>query len=410
MYESYPHKTTIRQISSYIDSRFPGIYYMANTPVATTSVGNVTRSGTSNPNWQHQIAKRVDASTDYSRTGIETKPAFVLCDAMMDYPSWKIYGYNRMITLAGHPAIDFNQSRSDVDDIALKRIKRKLSASQGLFNAMLPLAEIRELRRTVRGATEYTGFYLQKMLALRKRLSSSKKADLLVRHAADKWLTYSFGVAPIISDIGDIANSINARLSKDIPVLRLQGSAGTKWQESGKTTGITGCYSADLNASHFTEHTYKVKYVCGLDLAISSANSYSISDQFGFVKENFVPTLWELIPYSWIADYFTTAGEFLEDAFSANAGNTVYLTKNTLYRFESRGHYWHVRWTADWPYHKILRQIEGNSSISAFSFKRTKLSSLPHRSFRLRTVDEIGRNAVTKLLNLAAVFALKRRN
>lgn len=406
MNESYPFLVTRRQISHYIDSRLPGVYYMVNSPASSESLGTIVRTGTSNYRWRDQVKQKVDATTNYVRRGIYHQAANLRCDAMFDWPAYKIRGFNRATFSQGHPTIDFTTSAADVDDLALTRIKRKLAISQGAFNSLIPLAELRDLRRTINSATTVSSKYLTEVL---NRSKASSKTSSLVDYAADKWLTYSFGVAPLVSDIEDLANAIQKRLSNETHLLRLVGSAGRSWFTSGKNIHA-GCYSADLFSSHYTKHTYKVRYTGGINLAISSANSYSIASQFGFVKENFVPTLYELVPYSWLVDYFSTTGEFLEDVFSAPSGNTTYLVKNTLYRYESDAHYYHSRWTSDWPYHKVLSQIEGNSVIRAFHFSRTKLSSLPHRSWRLRTVDEVGRNALSKLLNLAAVLKLRRRN
>jgi len=41
-------------------------------------------------------------------------------------------------------------------------------------------------------------------------------------------------------------------------------------------------------------------------------------------------------------------------------------------------------------------------------FDRSKLSSLPYGSFRFKSVDEVGKNAVNKLLNLSALLIQRR--
>lgn len=59
--------------------------------------------------------------------------------------------------------------------------------------------------------------------------------------------------------------------------------------------------------------------------------------QFGLFPENFVPTVWELIPYSWVVDYFTNVGDIL-NASAAHVGSIAWnsMTTKSLCRTETR--------------------------------------------------------------------------
>jgi len=120
----------------------------------------------------------------------------------------------------------------------------------------------------------------------------------------------------------------------------------------------------------------------------------------GFTWEALPSIGWEFIPFSWIGDYFTTAGSYLEDVFYSPPGSTIYVTLNRKYTYTSECALTHIAWKGG----KVLDQKSGLARVSFFSFDRQKLSSLPHRDLRFKTMDEVGLGSIKKLLNLAALL------
>ena len=136
---------------------------------------------------------------------------------------------------------------------------------------------------------------------------------------------------------------------------------------------------------------------------LRSSADYSAVDHFKIGLPALIPTFWELVPYSWIVDYFTTVGDFLEDTFIATPANSVYLLENRKYRASGLNYMQH---TVSGGY-EILSERKGTANWSYYEFERKVLSTLPHRILRLKTIDEVGKHSLTKLLNLTSLFGAK---
>jgi hypothetical protein len=81
----------------------------------------------------------------------------------------------------------------------------------------------------------------------------------------------------------------------------------------------------------------------------SSGSGPNSPGSFGFSPREFVPTLWELIPYSFLVDYFTNVGDIIAawsyrtldmrwvtrtertSVISSNVGGTPYMDQSTSY-------------------------------------------------------------------------------
>jgi len=237
---------------------------------------------------------------------------------------------------------------------------------------------------------------LQGMIALKRgnlRDAAAKASDL--------WLGWNFGVAPTISDANSAINAVGKRMEARHEVLTLSGSAKFKSIVNEAKYADTTC--GDIGAWNIYKRVIyegRVRYSGGFNVTPSSANNYSINEQFGLDFGHIVPALWELTPFSWAVDYFTNMGEYLEDTFTSPAGTTLYLNKSvkatatTIFRFGLTPNWW-------------MTNVTNNNTLDKYEigiFTRSISPSLPHNHLRFRTLDEIGRNGVSKVLNLASVL------
>jgi hypothetical protein len=160
-----------------------------------------------------------------------------------------------------------------------------------------------------------------------------KKSDLLQR-ATDTWLAYQYGVKPLVQDIKGAASAANAAANghQRYEVQRLIGSGkaeeGTSELESLSRNGFA---SPGVVISVMQRCTASVRILGGYSVGLDRSPEMGFLDQFGVAPDNWVPTAYELFPWSHVVDYFTNCGSVL-DAFSLGSVKFIWLVQTS--RFE----------------------------------------------------------------------------
>lgn len=394
-----PSKYRLDQRSTYTRSDTPGVVYvLANTRTdASFGSGQDSRTTTSNPYWRKQIVQRTDASTSYFRSEHSITVPRISCETRSVSNSPRIIGNNTMVfdgsgVFGPWPATD-----AALQDIALTRIKRKLKTQIGSMDVVIPVAELRELRLTIRGLA----LLATQMLVTMSEIKRTKGASAF-KYASAAWLTFNFGVSPLIRDADSITKAIIAFLERKDSTPRLRATAYKDWKSSHKSVGTTGAFGASVSGYTDVYHKLSYKYTAGFNLPLSTANNYTMSEHLGFELPTLFPAAWELTPFSWVFDYFGTIGAFLDDTYTSPPGSTIYVVLNRKYTAEANTDMLHVPSVG----FNITGQIKGHSVIRYWEFQRTPLGQLPRLGLRFRTQDEVGKHVVSKLLNLASVLGV----
>jgi len=359
---------------------------------------NNYRNLASDPNWKTKVSFGQDASLPYSVKVTDVYPCMIKLEAHARVPGFDIMEYNTMRLIPDY-AIYEGYTDTTTQDQALTRLKRKLNNRTESFKSLVPLAEIRDLRSLVNGMSGITTKVVGALRDVKKgRFKDSYKK------ASDIWLTYSFGVRPIMKDISDLGNSISAFLTRQNHVDRLTGSASRSWNESFKSTGTTAVNSSSVARDIEVASTISYKYICAHKFLLESANNYTAADHFGLSPRQLIPTAWEATAFSWIFDYFSTVGEFLDDTFSGTTGQSIYIILNRRYQVLVKAYCYHYKHPG-WLENNYLSETTGTARSETYEFSRSPLSAFPPRVLRFRTLDEMGLNGVNKLLNLVSVYA-----
>lgn len=381
------------------------------------------RETQSNPNWKVQVKKRQNASTPYYRREVISTPATgrVRLQVLIDgYPqSTRMYGIESVTWPPRTPVLSLQYEDADLADLAITRLKRKLSNRTQSFNSIIPLAELRELRQTVDGMATTTMKVLVALSDVKRSFKRTvrnvkdpaklrKALKSAYKDASNIWLTYSFGVSPMMSTIKDVSQSIGDYLVRYDSIDRLTGSATKAWTtpEYRSDQSVSAVQGAYLETYTSCRHKLQYKYIAGHRFSLTSANDYGAVDHFGLSPPNLIPAIWELTAFSWVVDYFTTVGAYLDDTFSGNTGESVYVIKNRKYSIEASTRVQYNKTYTGSGYQYLewdTNAVAG--SVAAYDFRREVLNSYPPRVLRFKTLDEVGLNGVSKLLNLASVLS-----
>lgn len=364
------------------------------------------RETNSNPLWMKKVLLGQDASNKYRRyeTTLHSQSPMlaVMLYQYLTTRSMMVVKYNNQFAWPSANVTD-----STLRDQALARVKRRINNMTETYQSLIPLAELRELRGLVGSLTSITTDTV-KMIAELKRT----KGRSLFSHVSKLWLTYSFGVRPMMADALDLSNSIWAYLTKgDIKNSRVRGTASKEWVTQSNTwaTGVTGTYLLPVKYRYSTACYLSYRFTGAWNFNLRSNADYSALAHFGVTPPALVPALWETTAFSWVADYFGTLGDFLEDQFIGQAGSSAYFVENRYYRARTTGVL-----RGDFPSSNASQtftpkyDIPGTWDVERFELDRTPLASLPSRILRWKTMDEMGLRGVTKLLNLTAVLLSKK--
>lgn len=225
------------------------------------------------------------------------------------------------------------------------------------------------------------------------------------KYASDIWLGFNFGARPLIADTRAASDSIVAFLEReDAEKLRCTSGADYSWLSSSSSeansAGLNGAY---LHWRAQFAHSVSFRYFAGYSLLVNNETDYNLWDHLGLNWESLPGIAWELVPLSWVLDYFTNLGAIFDDMFWSLPGACTYAGYTRQYSCVATVERHYHPYTKDY----VLTSCRSKPTIvDKFEFRRVPLStsSLSDLSFRFKTTDEIGFMAVSKLLNLTSVL------
>jgi len=361
-----------------------------------TLLGNDSTTRTANPDWKQVIARGGNATNPYDKKGWDFTTASISGRARE--PAFGGGFWEETNVYNGFTGSILTPEDTDdafLQDRALLRIKQRLSAHRGDIQGVVPIVELKDLRRSIIGIADLTTSVFHDLITIKKT-----KGRSALKWASNAWLSFSFGVKPLMNDVSDMATSIQDYMDRKDHRTRLTGKANKKWMSQGFTGGITGMRASPMKCYTEKYHTLSYKYIGAFDIAVESANNYGIAKHLHFGFESLPSVAWELLPYSWAVDYFSTVGAFLDDTFVIPDGSLKYLVLDRKYTMDANIYHTHGPKTSGATLSEVVRP----GKVSYWHFSRTSLSSLPYVGLRFKTMDRVGKNALNKVLNLGAVL------
>jgi len=362
--------------------------------------GYNTKNGFGDTDFLNKIEKKQDATLPYERKVHHTR-------AMKATVDWKVGRQHRFAqrvdSLETLPKNFTPWVDTSVNEIASNIFKSKFSEKYSEFQSLIPLAELKETRGLIRTTADITERLLLELIAIKRGRGSVKRISHL---ASDAWLQYSFAINPTIGDIESLLDTIGDHLTRNDMMFNI--SKGFTKNRQSVVRGTNPSYLPDmtLNWSRSINEWVGYRYTGGYLLNLQSGNDYSTFKRFGLTYQSLPLVGWELTPFSWVVDYFTTMGDFLEETFTSQPGKSVFLCNTHKYtRVAITTGYF----TPNAGNVKIVSQ-KVEPEISSYTYmKRTQQSALPHRALRFKTYDEIAYRSINKLLNLSSVLVGMRK-
>lgn len=197
----------------------------------------------------------------------------------------------------------------DMGPTTLIKAYAKMNSSKLMSGELVhDLSEtIKMLKRPMASATDL-------VLRMRryKKLHAGKTAKSITKAAADAWLEYRYGWRPIFMDIDntiEIAHKLRDKGRKKILVARAGDSVGTtvtRHTPAHYAHPIVGC------AGSSTLIFGKRCNAGVLYSVVETTKTETLQEQLGLRPRDVLPTVWECIPYSFVVDWFTNVGEWIQ--------------------------------------------------------------------------------------------------
>lgn len=328
-------------------------YISLPAPVEVTYSSQINY-GPNVPNWKSQIANGLQAGT--SLLGTDRIPGTINGNQRWHWyvSSPATFGFGDPtygVETASRPWMPFHTSMTlnatDAYDKCVIGFLEKVGAVSQKFSSGTFAGELRQtlgmLRSPFRSLTRHLGSYLEsvdKRAFRRIRIPGSpsqarrKRIEYRNRVVSETWLEYSFGLVPLVHDIDDVIAAL-ASLSEVKPTWERVSYTVVKDTVRDKYF-VSPDYSSNVFGTHF-EVIEEEKLVVKLIGAVSTdRTTQGKLNAFGLNILDVAPTVWELIPYSFLVDYFANVGG-LVSALSVRQTGVRWKMRTVVQEIQARG-------------------------------------------------------------------------
>lgn len=197
-----------------------------------------------------------------------------------------------------------------VNNLALEDFAGKLQDTRRQFMAGVSGGELRETLQALRdpgkalkeGITHW-------LIDARKDRACRPRGDHL-RWSRDTWLEYNLAWRPLASDIESAFDALNQLAYRDALTCEKVTAKAEDQRDSHGNSHLPITPKTGWDMESLLRESVSVRYQ-GAMRFVNNDRRTVMYRAFGLEAADFVPTLWELIPFSFVVDYFGNIGDML---------------------------------------------------------------------------------------------------
>jgi hypothetical protein len=311
--------TTVRYTTIYSGGYdINNVYQPAtNSEVVVTNAYSLpySRVGGDTPKWRSRVRSGGDCSNSYAMQDMRLSKESMSAEAKfwvnpffkpLGTTTYRISGdlYVGTPTLPGAFSA---QAHNQALNILVGRANGSLRSLQGGTVLGEIHDTLHQILRPAQGFRHLLGDYLNDV---RKGRRFRRRKDKR-RYVRDLWLEYRLGFLPLLSDTQGAAEAL-ARIIHGTHPLHPISSTGRDYAEAASSSGgmLTNGPLRVLIASRVADNWYAKGWA-----GLRESAGGEVSTILGVGFDQFIPTIYELIPYSFVLDYFSNVGQVLNTRF-----------------------------------------------------------------------------------------------
>lgn len=313
------------------------------------------------PGWKSYIRNHLNATTNATGKRYDELQFPKIVAALKQVQTSKVSPFYTQITgtfkaQGTHPSMTssyFAPSQAVINDVHNRAVGAGINKVQSIMSSLQTGEDFGELKQSIATLTN-------PMATLRKGLTSyltvlSKKRDrgslrrmrpqlrktFLKKTLADTYLEYSFGWKPLVSSISNAFVGLQNKASH-FEYVPFEVNASKEFTSSDQEIGITLGIPGTLYFGNTVVAKYAERWKGEVKTGAGDSGRLSEFQILGLTPDRWVPTVYNLLPYSWLVDYFTNVGDlvsastfrFSDIAWACQTTRSETITKYAFRRYD----------------------------------------------------------------------------
>ncbi len=393
------HNTTKSVKALVLDSAVDDHGYSVQTDLTKTYSLRDFKLGTSVSNWKLKIASHEDASSNYERWICNLSFSHGQSHARFHYgpdsdvthgqwiESGPLSGLADFFNPTGAPEVGWGSLSTSARNRLNVKFLQKLKSSQNTFNGGEFLGEIAETLHGIRhpaealrtGLREYLFTLKKRCSGIKTRLAFTERRKAINKIVAGTWLEWRFQINTTLQDIHDAGQAYND-LFDDAAGLHPMTKIVASVDDSVVDLGWGERFFRPGNFWHVWSDTNPLRKVSGRMVGlvdVTVLQPVRFDTRLGISPRDWTPTIWNLLPMSFVADYFVNIGDCLSAGGVCTAGlKVLVLTTRTKRRYEASAK----------MYEPLTRAALNGAGVITDSLSGTESKMVYTTDYWLRTV------------------------